>query len=183
MLLIPQEFEAARAQRVFLNQKNMPTKEAYSYIVKLLSAREYSEHKLREKLREKKFPANEIDNAIDEIKAKGYLREEVYTESRVRSFMNKAYSVSYIRQKMAQEHLTITEEEIQEIFDNNDMSEESQVERLVRKKIGSKTNLDFDQQGKILRYLISKGHDFSISKKVLKTVIGENMADFNSFDS
>ena len=160
----------------------MSTKEAFSYIVKLLSAREYSEHKLREKLRTKKFPANEIEEALVEIKAKGYLREEVYTEARVRSFMNKAYSVDYIRQKMAQERLTISEEQIQEIFEENDMSEESQIERLVRKKIGTKTNLDFDQQGKVLRYLISKGHDFSTSKKVLKNVIGENMEDFSSFE-
>jgi regulatory protein len=154
-------------------------KEAYSYIVKLLSSREYSEHKLREKLKTKKFPANEIDDAITEIKAKGYLREEVYTEGRVRGLMNKAYSVNYIRQKMAQEHLNVSEEEIQEIFNENDISEEEQIERLVRKKLGTKTNLDFVQQGKILRYLISKGHDFSTSKKVLKTVIGENMAEFD----
>jgi regulatory protein len=160
----------------------MSTKEAFSYIVKLLSAREYSEHKLREKLRTKKFPANEIEEALIEIKAKGYLREDVYAEARVRSFMNKAYSVDYIRQKMAQERLTISEEQIQEIFEDNDMSEETQIEGLVRKKIGSKTNLDFDQQGKVLRYLISKGHDFSTSKKVLKNVLGNNMEDFSSFE-
>lgn len=158
----------------------MSTKEAYSYIVKLLSAREYSEHKLREKLRTKKFPANEVDDALAEIKSRGYLREDVYTEARVKGFMNKAYSINYIRQKMAQERLTISEESIQEIFDEHHMSEEQQIERLVRKKLGTKTNLDFDQQGKILRYLISKGHDFSTSKKVLKAMIGENIADFDS---
>lgn len=161
----------------------MSTKEAFTYIVKLLSAREYSEHKLRTKLREKKFPANEIDDAITEIKTKGYLREEVYTEARVRGLMNKAYSVNYIRQKMAQEHLSISEDQIQEIFEDNDTNEEDQIERLVRKKIGSKTELDFDQQGKVLRYLISKGHNFAISKKVLKTVLGANMGEFDSFDS
>lgn len=160
----------------------MSTKEAYSYIVKLLSSREYSEHKLREKLRTKKFPANEIDDALTEIKAKGYLREEVYTESRVRGLMNKAYSPNYIRQKLAQEKLTVSEEEIQEIFQENHVSEEEQIERLVKKKVGSKTNLDFDQQGKILRYLISKGHDFSTSKKVLKATLGANLDDFPNPD-
>lgn len=170
-----------------LNYKMMSSpnnnKEAFSYIVKLLSAREYSEHKLREKLRTKKFPANEIDEAINEVKAKGYLREEVYAEGRVRGFMNKAYSVNYIKQKLAQEHLTLSEEAIQEIFEDNNVSTEDQIERLVRKKVGSKTNLDFDQQGKILRYLISKGHDFSTSKKVMKNVLGANMNDFEQHDS
>jgi len=101
------------------------------------------------------------------------------TEARVKGFMNKCYSISYIRQKMAQEHLTITEEAIQEIFDEHHMSEEQQVERLAKKKVGQKTEMDFNQQGKVLRYLISKGHDFSLSKKVLKSVIVENHADLN----
>jgi regulatory protein len=157
----------------------MSTK-AFTYIVKLLSAREYSEHKLREKLKEKKFPANEIEEAISEIKVRGHLKEEVYTEARIRGFMNKSYSVNYIRQKMAQEHLSISEETIQEIFEDNNMSEEQQIERLARKKIGIKTDLDYDQQSKILRYLISKGHDFSLSKNVLKSVIGESSANFES---
>lgn len=157
----------------------MSTK-AFTYIVKLLSAREYSEHKLREKLKEKKFPANEIEDALSEIKARGHLKEEVYAEARIRGFMNKSYSVNYIRQKMAQEHLVVSEEIIQEIFEDNNMSEEQQIERLARKKIGMKTDLDGGEQGKILRYLISKGHDFSLSKKVLKSVMGSNAADFES---
>ncbi len=157
----------------------MSTK-AFTYIVKLLSAREYSEHKLREKLKEKKFPANEIEDALSEVKARGYLKEEVYAEARIRGFMNKSYSINYIRQKMAQEHLSVDEDTIQEIFEDNQMSEEQQIERLARKKIGTKTSLDFNDQSKILRYLISKGHDFSLSKKVLKSVLGENAADFES---
>lgn len=149
------------------------SKLAYSYLVKLLSSRDYSEHKLREKLREKKYPQNEIDDAINEIKSRGFLREEAYTEARIKAFMNKGYSINYIRQKMAQERLEISTETIQDIFNEYRVSEDEQIERLARKKIGRKTDLDFDQQGKVLRYLISKGHDFSLSKKVLKSLIGE----------
>ncbi|MBC7712254.1 MAG: regulatory protein RecX [Rhizobacter sp.] len=149
------------------------SQQAYSYLVKILSARDYSEHKLREKLREKKYPANEIDAAISEIKAKGYLREEAFTEGRIRSFMNKGLSINHIRQKLRQEHLEATDEQIAAIFDENQISEDQQIERLARKKMGSKTDLDFEDQGKILRYLISKGHDYSLSKKVLGTLVSE----------
>lgn len=147
--------------------------QAYSYLVKILSARDYSEHKLREKLREKKYPANEIDAAINEIKEKGFLREEAFTESRIRSFMNKGLSINHIRQKLRQEHLEASDEQIQEIFDENLISEDQQIERLARKKMGSKTDLDFEDQGKILRYLISKGHDYALCKKVLGTIVSE----------
>ena len=36
----------------------------YSYIVKLLSSRDYSEFKLREKLKEKKFSDNEFSEYV-----------------------------------------------------------------------------------------------------------------------
>lgn len=150
----------------------MSTK-AYSYIVKLLSARDYSEYKLREKLKEKKFPANEIDDALTEIKARGYLREEAYNEARIRGFMNKNYSPNYIKQKLNQEHLDVNVEQIEELFSENQVSTEDQIEVLVRKKMHGKTEFDYEGQNKILRYLISKGHDFDESKRVLKAVIAE----------
>lgn len=146
---------------------------AYMYLVKLLSARDYSEHKLREKLREKKYPADEIESSINEIKEKGFLREEVYAEARVKAFMNKGYSPDYIRQKMAQEHMTVTNEAIEEIFAEYHMSTEDQIDRLVRKKMQRKTEFDYEEESKILRFLLSKGHDFGTSKKIMKSIIGE----------
>ena len=59
---------------------NTTSNKAYMYLVKLLSSRDYSEYKLREKLREKKYPADEIESALNEIKSKGFLREEAYAE-------------------------------------------------------------------------------------------------------
>ncbi len=160
---------------------------AYLYIVKLLSARDYSEHKLREKLKEKQYPANDIDNALSEAKEKGYLREEAYIEARVKSFMNKGYSPNYIRQKMSQERLSVSTDEIKDIFTEERVSEEEQIERLARKKLGQKLEIDFDLEGKILRFLISKGHDFSLSKKVLKNLKEELKSPegtrYESFDT
>lgn len=146
---------------------------AYLYLVKIISARDYSEHKLREKLRERKYPADAIEHAISEIKAKGYLREEVYAEARVRSFMDKGYSPDYIRQRLAQEHLSLTDEEIGNVFEENHLTPEDQIDRLARKKMKSQTEFDYENENKILRYLISKGHDFSQSKKVIKAIISE----------
>jgi len=144
------------------------------YLVKLISSRDYSEHKLREKLKTRKFPANEIEDSINEIKNKGYLRENIYTESRVKAFMHKGYSPEYIRQKLALEHLTISTTEIEEVFIEHQTSQTDQIERLVRKKLQGKSDIDYDGENKILRFLISKGHDYSISKKILKTIALDN---------
>ena len=113
----------------------MSTK-AYSYIVKLLSSRDYSEYKLREKLKDKKFIDSEIDDALNEIKNRGYLKENVYNEARIRSLMNKNYSPGYILQKLNQEHLDTKLEEIVEIFNENQVSTQDQIELLIKKKEG-----------------------------------------------
>jgi regulatory protein len=150
-----------------------PSNKAYLYLVKIISGRDYSEHKLREKLREKKYPADEIDTAINEIKARGFLREEVYAEARVKSFMEKGYSPDYIRQRLTEEHLTVTDEEIEAVFTEYRLTPEDQIARLIRKKIQGKTEFDYAGENKILRYLLSKGHDFGESKKMMKSIIGE----------
>ena len=148
----------------------MSTK-AYSYIVKLLSSRDYSEYKLREKLEDKKFIDSEIDDALNEIKNRGYLKENVYNEARIRSLMNKNYSPGYILQKLNQEHLDTNLEEIVEIFNENQVSTQDQIELLIKKKIHGNTELNYEGQNKILRYLLSKGHDFDESKKCLKSLL------------
>lgn len=154
----------------------MSTK-AYSYIVKLLSSRDYSEYKIREKLKLKEFPAIEIEDALNEIKSRGFLRDTVYNESRIRSLMNKNYSPNYILQKLNQEHLDTNIEQIVDVFNENQVSSLDQIELLIKKKIQRNTEFDFDGQNKILRYLLSKGHELDESRKCLNTIINELNAE------
>ena len=146
---------------------------AYMYLVKILSTRDYSEHQLREKLRGKQYTPEEIDCSINEIKGRGFLREEAYSEIRIKGLMTRGYSPDYIQQKLAEEHLSVTTETINSVFTEYRLTPEDQIDRLVRKKIQGKSDLDYDQQNKVLRYILSKGHDFGNSKKVLKNIIGE----------
>lgn len=148
------------------------SKQAYSYLVKLISSRDYSEHKLREKLREKKFPANEIENALNEIKERGYLREEAYTEARIKGFMSKGYSANYIRQKLQQEKLTVSEVEIYEVFNEHRVSEDEQIKKLLSKKlrvISKDKEEAHRERQKAIRFALSKGHNPGAVFKILKT--------------
>jgi regulatory protein len=151
----------------------MSTKTAYSYLIKILSSRDFSEHKLREKLRGRNYPANEIDEAIAEVKSKSFLREDNYIEARIKAFMNKGYSPKYIQQKLEQEHLQVAETLIEDVFIEHKLTVIDQIDRLIRKKMNLNKIIDFDAENKILRYLLSKGHDFGTSKKIMKTIIAE----------
>lgn len=149
----------------------MRSKSAYSYLVKILSSRDFSEHKLREKLQERNYTTQEIEDAITEVKSKNFLREDNYIEARIKAFMNKGYSPDYIQQKLSQEHLQVSSEIIESIFEEYNMSTDEQIRRLASKKMKSNPNIDYEEQNKILRYLLSKGHDLSASRKILKLMI------------
>ena len=78
---------------------------AYNYLIRLLSARDYSEYKLREKCRQKEFPPEDIDEAIQRVKDQNYLREDQYIEARIKGFMSKNCSPHYIQRKLKEEKL------------------------------------------------------------------------------
>jgi regulatory protein len=141
---------------------------AYLYLIRLLSSRDYSEFKLREKLREKQYPATEIDEAIAEIKAKNYLREDNYAEARAKAFMNKGYSPDYIKQKLAQEHVSVDEDFIQNIYSENRNDSDEQIRSLVEKKLRGRKLDSYEQEVKVIRFILSKGHQIGAIKKILK---------------
>ena len=64
-------------------------KRIYNYAIKLLTGRDYSEVKLKEKLRLKNFDKIVVEKVIAEIKERGFLREESYLEARIKAFMHK----------------------------------------------------------------------------------------------
>lgn len=144
------------------------SKKAYQTLIRMLSIKDYSEYKLREKLRDRNFPANEIEDAINQVKEQNYLREDIYAETRAKAFMNKGYSTNYIRQKLNQEHVSVTNEFISEIYDEHKYSEEDQIRELVQKKLRGKKIEDYNQEVKVIRFILSKGHEMGSIKKVLK---------------
>ena len=69
------------------------THTAYMDAIKLLAKKDYSEYKLRKKLKEKLHDSESIDEAIQEVTEKKYLREDYYIEARIRGLMRKNYSI------------------------------------------------------------------------------------------
>lgn len=57
---------------------------SYEYVINRLAARDYSEHQLRTKMKEKQHPQDEIDEAISRAQEQGYLSDERFVRSFVR---------------------------------------------------------------------------------------------------
>lgn len=145
----------------------------YNYCVHLIARQDYSEYKLRQKLRSK--PQNlphMIEEAIEKIKAKGLLREESYRRLFIRKWMMKGESEDKIRKRGAMEKLEFEDHEFETCERELGFSDEDSIEKLVAKKLRSKEipkdpAEKYKLRDKILRFLISKGHSFEESKRSL----------------
>lgn len=145
----------------------------YLYAIRLLAKKDYSEYKLRKKLNDRQFESEEIDAAIETLLDKGYLREDYYAEARIKGLMYKGYSPNYIVQKLAQEHVETTIETILEIFSSCDYSQESQIKELASKKLRGLKVSDPKTREKILRFVLSKGHDYGRCAATITELIEE----------
>ncbi len=141
-----------------MNEENR----AYSYAVKLLTGRDYSEVKLREKLVQKKYSQETIEKVVAELHTRKFIREESYLEARIKAFMNKGYSQKYILQKLTMESDSINMALIEEVFLENQITEEDQVRKLIQKKCPKEFSANYaekqKQTQKVFRYAFSKGH-------------------------
>jgi SOS response regulatory protein OraA/RecX len=152
----------------------------YNYCVHLIARQDYSEYKLRKKLRSK--PQNlphQIDEAIEKIKAKGLLNEESYRRLFIRKWMMKGEAEDKIRKRGSQEKLKFEDDEFENCQRELGFSDDDSIEKLVAKKLRSK-EIPKDAKekqklrDKVLRFLISKGHSFSDAKKSINEYFGKS---------
>lgn len=149
----------------------------YNYCIHLLARQDYSEFKLRQKLRSKKqnLP-HEIDEAIQKIKEKGLLKEESYRRLFIRKWMMKGEAEDKIRKRGAMEKLQFGPDEFKVIEQELGFTDDDSIEKLIQKKLRSKEiPSDFESKqklkDKVLRFLISKGHSYDDSKKALNSYL------------
>lgn len=161
-------------------------KRIYNYAVKLLTGRDYSEVKLKEKLRLKNFDKTVVEKVVAEIKERGFLREESYLEARIKAFMNKGYAKKYILQKLTRESDQIEMDQIDEIFQEYQISEQDQVLKLISKKKPQKIPTEFEDKKKvfqkILRFVVSKGHPPSLAFQMIKQSFKNHAQEIEIFE-
>ncbi len=159
----------------FEEQEQDNYKKAFNHAIRLLARKDYSCHKMKTKLNEKGFDRSMAQEVVDELVEKRYLREELYIESRVKGLIRKGWSYEKVIHHLEQEKCTVTTAEIDEILGDSGIDSDEILLQQVQKKWGSNPfqgELTWEQKQKkkekVLRYLVSKGHQFSDSKAALE---------------
>jgi regulatory protein len=149
---------------------NTMKNQAYLHAIRLLTKRNYSKAKLIQKLKQKEYTPTEIEEAVSEVIAKRYLKEDEYIESRIKNFMRRGDSPARIQQKLSGEGCHAELETVLSIFKEYEFTSNDQLGQLIEKKLRStpKDLVDFPKKQKILQFLASRGHSREAAQSALE---------------
>lgn len=146
--------------------------DAYTVALALLSARELSETQLRLRLARRKLDSDDIDTAIDRLKADGTLndRRVAVAVARLESAI-KHRGRARVMQKVRQAGIDAdtAEDAVREVFE--DVDETALLDRALERRLRGKTPRELDEKGRarIVRGLVAQGFRLEAVLKRLKS--------------
>ena len=130
---------------------------AFNYIVNLLSRREYSEFELRNKMQEKNFSEEEIDDALSLCPAKNWQNDRRFTENYLHFRAQRGFGPNRIKQELHQLKGVQTEV-IDEVFMESEIDWSKQALVVLNKKFPDyRAKQEPKSKQKIWRYMLSHG--------------------------
>ncbi|GLX79637.1 regulatory protein RecX [Thalassotalea insulae] len=123
--------------------------------IDLLSRREHSVKEIVNKLRQRAYAQEEIEQVIEYLLSNNYLCEQRFAESVFRSRINKGYGKRYIENELKQKGLAsalISETEEHAAIDWYELAQQS-----YHKKFGSSAIKDEKDKAKRIRFLQYRG--------------------------
>jgi len=151
-------------------------KKCYSYSIRLLGKKDYSNYKMRQKLLGRDYDKEMVDDVIQEITEKKYLREDLYKEGRIKGFIRKGYNTKAILFRLSKERCHASEEEVLAIYEAMESTPDEQLFELIMKKV----RIDYDfvsdkdkLKQKTLRYIASRGHSIGEAVRLYPEVLSQ----------
>lgn len=151
-------------------------KKAFDYAIRILSLRDYSIHKMKQKLKERQCSSEDIEQVIEKLLEYNYLREDEYTRQRMKQLIVKGYANKVIVQKLGHEHLKADISEIEKIRHEQSLESDSQLQYLIEKKLRYKEipnefEAKMKLKNKVMRFCLSKGYSYSEIQQAISEYI------------
>lgn len=141
---------------------------AYSYALNLIGVRDYTCEDIKQKLKTKQYSSHTISRVLKKLISYGFLNDEKYANKYIEYSVNiKKNGKNKIMYELQQKGIKNHEIELNEELEYNNAL--SLAEKKLR-SIGDKKK----PEDRIFRYLIQKGYDFDIIKKVVNTLLKNN---------
>ncbi len=120
----------------------------------LLKRSDRTEKELRLKLKQNEYPEEAIEEAVAYVMKYGYVDDERYLENYV--FYKKGSKSKRIMELELQQK-GLSKEQIREQMEKEEVNDEEAIQKAIRKKIGTKTELSYEETQKVAAYLYRKG--------------------------
>lgn len=124
------------------------------------------------------FLQYDAEDAITKLEAKKYFCESRYVYARIKGLMRKNCSIYFIQQKLQQEDVQVSRQAIEDVFSEFGVTQASQMQELVVKKLQKYANLEAMSipeitkiKSKLLLFLASKGHDCSVAFDLVSSIL------------
>lgn len=151
-------------------------REAKLKAMRLLTAMDYTEHGLRDKLIRSGFASQATDEALEYVKSFGYVDDLRYAMNYVRSsvgvrsrreterkLLEKGVSSDFISKALSEEY-------------RDDEAEDELIRHLIHKRCPDLTHLDYTARQKLLAYMYNKG--FKTDR--VNSILEEELLDITS---
>jgi len=137
--------------------------------MKLLTSREYTEHQIREKLRQGLYPERAIDEAVEYVKSYGYIDDRRYAKDYI-AYYSESRSRGRIEQDLYRKG--ISRELVQAVYEEDLRDEKlpdeiSLMEKWLEKKNYKKEGADYREKQKMGAFLYRKGFSLDNIEKIL----------------
>lgn len=137
-----------------------------------LSIREHARAELRQKLLNKQFPRDAIEQVLTQLQAENLQSDARFTESWIRSRANRGYGPLRIRYELQQHE--IADHLLQEFLDTNDAQWNDAARQVRHKKFGDGLPRDLKQKAKQIRFLQYRGFNTTQIKYALMALSVED---------
>ncbi|HAT1594901.1 TPA: recombination regulator RecX [Legionella pneumophila] len=141
---------------------------AFDSALRLLSRREHSAMELCDKLKQKGFNLNDVQNALHECQRLGYQSDERYVESYIRARIHQGYGPLKIIQEL--KNKGVDPELIQSVLQEERDHWVDYALRAWEKKFKRQDDFSYSEMQKQQRFLLYRGFDRDVISKVFKEV-------------
>jgi regulatory protein len=158
-----------------MTDSNPPRRSTYARALDMLEARARAVTELRRLLIKKGEPPDDVDVAIERLRAAGVLDDANFARQLTRSkAVGGGHSRRRIQQELAKRGVArdVSHEAIEEVFDEEGIDEAAAIERIARKKLRLLGGLDAaTQKRRLFGFLARRGYDSDAIARVLRVVL------------
>jgi len=161
-----------------MTESNKPQRSTYERALDMLEARARAVTELRRLLIKKGEPPDDVDAAIERLRATGVLDDANFARQLTRSkALGGGHSRRRIQQELAQRGVArdVSDDAIQEVFEEEGVDEQAAIERVARKKLRTLIGADAPvRKRRLYAFLARRGYDADAIARVLRIVLADD---------